>query len=107
LQAGQRLKVQRLGGSLPAVEDSVRASAELAITPTEIKRDTSVVQAAAPAPVDRGNKEARSYRVRQGDTLWSISKKFDGVTVADLMRHNNLSSSSKLTPGMVLKIQRG
>jgi membrane-bound lytic murein transglycosylase D len=57
--------------------------------------------------VDRGNKEARSYRVRQGDTLWSISKKFDGVTVADLMRHNNLSSSSKLTPGMVLKIQRG
>ncbi|MBU6274851.1 MAG: hypothetical protein RLZZ121_869 [Bacteroidota bacterium] len=107
LQAGQRLKVQRLGGSLPAVEDSARASVELAVAPSETKRDTTLVQAAAPAPVDRGNKEGRSYRVRQGDTLWSISKKFDGVTVADLMKHNNLSSSSKLTPGMVLKIQRG
>jgi len=48
-----------------------------------------------------------TYRVRQGDSLWSISRKFDGLTVDDLMKLNNLTSRSRLTPGMVLRIQRG
>ena len=51
--------------------------------------------------------QVKSYRVRQGDTLWSISRKFEGLTVDDLMKLNNLTSRSRLTPGMVLRIQRG
>jgi membrane-bound lytic murein transglycosylase D len=108
LQAGQRLKVQRLGGvASPVAPDTVAAnSVELAQSPKETKRDT-ITQASGPNEPERTTKEIRSYRVRQGDTLWSISKKFEGVTVADLMKHNNLTASSKLTPGMLLKIQRG
>jgi membrane-bound lytic murein transglycosylase D len=108
LQAGQRLKVQRLGGaSEPAVEDTAAAAKiELAQVPKQTKRD-SIAQTTGPNEAERSARDTRSYRVRQGDTLWSISKKFEGVSVSDLMKYNNLSASSKLTPGMVLKIQRG
>jgi LysM repeat protein len=58
-------------------------------------------------PTQQGEKQAKSYRVRQGDTLWSISRKFQGLTVEQLMKLNNLTSSSRLTPGMVLRIQLG
>ena len=83
--------------------------------------DSTILQAnASPAqkngidtlvsPVEAmASKEAlvKSYRVRQGDTLWSISRKFEGLTLDDLMKLNNLTSRSRLTPGMVLRIQRG
>jgi membrane-bound lytic murein transglycosylase D len=43
------------------------------------------------------------YTVKSGDSLWSISKKFKGVTVKDLKSLNNLKNSA-LKPGMQLKI---
>ena len=43
------------------------------------------------------------YRVRKGDSLFSISKKFPGVTIADIKRWNNIKGES-ITPGMKLKI---
>lgn len=57
--------------------------------------------------IDVNEIQVKTYRVRQGDTLWSISRKFEGLTVNELMKLNNLTSSSRLTPGMVLRIQRG
>jgi membrane-bound lytic murein transglycosylase D len=44
-----------------------------------------------------------TYTVKQGDTLWSISRKFENVTVQNLKKINNLRGNS-LKPGMVLKI---
>ncbi|MGA8852798.1 MAG: LysM peptidoglycan-binding domain-containing protein, partial [Christiangramia sp.] len=46
------------------------------------------------------------YTVKQGDSLWSISKKFPGVTVQNLRSWNDMNSSS-LKPGMKLKISKG
>jgi len=43
------------------------------------------------------------YEVRRGDTLYSISKKFPGVSITDIKKWNNIKSES-LTPGMKLKI---
>ena len=42
------------------------------------------------------------YKVRRGDSLWSIARKH-GVTVADLKRANNLRSST-IKPGQTLVI---
>ena len=46
--------------------------------------------------------ESTGYRVRSGDSLWLIAKKF-GVTVADLKQANKLRSS-RLKPGQKLVI---
>jgi membrane-bound lytic murein transglycosylase D len=51
-------------------------------------------------------KTAGSYKVKQGDTLYGIAKKYSGVSAENIKTHNNLSSSG-LKPGMVLKIPKG
>ncbi len=44
-----------------------------------------------------------TYKVKQGDSLWSIANKFDNLSVKSLKELNNLRGN-KLKPGMVLKI---
>lgn len=44
------------------------------------------------------------YRVQNGDTLWDISRKFDGLTVEKLKKLNNLEGNS-IKPGQILKIK--
>ncbi|HPF09973.1 MAG TPA: LysM peptidoglycan-binding domain-containing protein [Flavobacteriaceae bacterium] len=46
------------------------------------------------------------YTVKQGDTLWSISKKFPGISIDDLKKWNDISGSN-LKPGMTLKVSKG
>lgn len=46
------------------------------------------------------------YTVRSGDNLWSIAKKYNGVSNSDIMQLNNLSNGSKISPGQRLKIRR-
>ena len=48
----------------------------------------------------------RFYTVKHGDSLWSISKKFPGITVQNIKNLNNMSSNS-LKPGMKLKLSEG
>lgn len=45
------------------------------------------------------------YTVRSGDNLWSIAKKYRGVSNSDIMRLNDLSDASRLSPGQKLKIK--
>ncbi|MCC6384636.1 MAG: LysM peptidoglycan-binding domain-containing protein [Bacteroidia bacterium] len=47
------------------------------------------------------------YVVKPGDTLWSISKQFDGISIQDLRNWNELQKTSVLKPGMKLKISNG
>ncbi len=55
-----------------------------------------------------GNKTTspKFYTVKQGDSLWSISRKFPGVTVQKIKDLNNMNGSS-LKPGMKLKLSEG
>ena len=47
-------------------------------------------------------KVVADYYVQKGDTLYSIAKKYPGVTIADLQKWNDISEGIK--PGMKLKI---
>jgi len=47
-----------------------------------------------------------TYTVKSGDSLWSISQKFPGVSVQNIKEWNDISGS-KLKPGMKLKISKG
>lgn len=44
------------------------------------------------------------YTVRSGDSLWSIARRFPGVSNQDIMRLNNISGNT-IKPGQKLKIQ--
>lgn len=46
------------------------------------------------------------YTVKSGDSLWSISQKFPGVTIQNIKKWNDISGN-KLKPGMKLKILKG
>jgi len=47
-----------------------------------------------------------TYTVKNGDSLWSISQKFPGVSVQNIKNWNDISGN-KLNPGMKLKISKG
>jgi membrane-bound lytic murein transglycosylase D len=51
-------------------------------------------------------KTGGTYKVKQGDTLYGIAKKYSGVSADNIKFHNNLASSG-LKPGMILKIPKG
>lgn len=48
----------------------------------------------------------RTYTVKNGDSLWSISQKFPGVSVDNLKKWNDIGGTN-LKPGMKLKVQKG
>lgn len=48
----------------------------------------------------------KTYTVRNGDSLWSISKKFPGVSVQNIKNWNDISGDN-LKPGTKLKIHKG
>lgn len=53
----------------------------------------------APVPVP----DSKTYIVQQGDTLWDISQKFQGLTIDKIKQLNNLTNS-KIQPGQKLVI---
>jgi membrane-bound lytic murein transglycosylase D len=46
------------------------------------------------------------YTVRNGDTVWDIAKKFDGVTATDILKLNNISDASRIMVGQKLRIRK-
>jgi membrane-bound lytic murein transglycosylase D len=51
-------------------------------------------------------KTAGSYKVKQGDTLYGIAKKYSGISADNIKTYNNLANAG-LKPGMILKIPKG
>jgi membrane-bound lytic murein transglycosylase D len=49
------------------------------------------------------NRQAVSYTIQNGDSLWKISRKFN-VKVADVKAWNNLGDQSLLRPGQQLTL---
>ena len=46
-----------------------------------------------------------TYTVRQGDTLWEIAQKYPGTSESDIARLNNMTNSSRIQPGQVIRIK--
>lgn len=44
------------------------------------------------------------YTVKKGDTLWDIAKLYDGVTVEQIKKLNNIGNTKRLKPGQKLKV---
>ena len=52
----------------------------------------------------RADKEHRTYVVKKGDSLWSISQDF-GIKVSSLAKRNKISDENPLTTGMTLVLR--
>jgi LysM repeat protein len=72
--------------------------------PSRIYPGQQLQTAAPPAPPAAAPAGA-TYRVRSGDTLWSISRR-TGVSVADLARLNSLQAPFVIHPGQQLKVSQ-
>lgn len=59
--------------------------------------------APAPAPAPAAAPAPQTYTVKSGDSLWAISSK-TGVSLGTLYSLNNLSASSIIYPGQVIKL---
>ena len=46
------------------------------------------------------------HTVKSGDTVWGIARQYEGVSDSDILKWNNLSRTSKIQPGMKLKIMQ-
>lgn len=65
--------------------------------------DTAVAEKSSKKDKSNKNKKDEHYYVQKGDSLFSIAKKYPGVTVSDIKKWNGINSNS-LKPGMKLKI---
>ena len=51
------------------------------------------------------NEKTTKYKVKKGDSLWLIAKKFD-IKVTDLLKWNNLKRNKPLQPNQILEINK-
>ncbi|MFV8365606.1 LysM peptidoglycan-binding domain-containing protein [Flavobacterium sp. XS1P27] len=83
-----------IGATLIVAKDEIVINTNKA-TVSSFKKKTNIA--------DSSKKEAIDYYVKKGDSLYSISKKYPGVTISDLKKWNGIRSE-ELKPGMKLKI---
>ena len=73
--------------------------------PSQIKQKSTISTVAKKeAIVVRGSARYVYHVIQPGDTLWDIAKLYDGVTVKQIKRLNNIYNVKKLKPGMKIKI---
>ena len=67
------------------------------------ERQTAVKMRGVPVSVGKSSMEYRIYRVRRGDTLDEIARRF-GVSVGALKSLNKIGDGSLIYPGQLLKL---
>lgn len=70
---------------------------------SETRRLVDVVISNNDVIVDKAPESNKIYVVKNGDTLYAIAKRYNNISVNDIMTFNNLNSTS-LSPGMQLQI---
>jgi membrane-bound lytic murein transglycosylase D len=72
---------------------------------SKIAKDKNVtIVGASRLPVKNGKSQFLYHRVRRGENLWTIARKYPGVSNRDIMRWNNIKNAKLVKPGKKLKI---
>ena len=89
---GQKLKISNQEG-------------EEKITSSEPKaQPTSALTTSSPAPKKNTTQKYIWHTIQAGENLWDIAIKYDGATVAQIKKLNNISNTQRLQPGQKIKI---
>ena len=99
IRIGQRLVIHKNG---PVTSDSDSEK----IASASVAPATSVTTISSePKAEPKHTGKYLMYTVKKGDTLWEISRKFEGVTLNDIMSVNGFTKRSKIMPGKKIKIK--
>ncbi|NQX85239.1 MAG: LysM peptidoglycan-binding domain-containing protein [Flavobacteriaceae bacterium] len=84
--------------------NNLRIGQRLTIYPRKPVANSPVAKATK-SKVKVNSKGKNTYKIKSGDSLWSISQKFPGVSVQNLKDWNDISGN-KLKPGMTLIVSK-
>jgi len=93
IRIGQRLVIHKNGEPAASTRVASASSSKSTATSESAKQSTSV------------SGEYLMYTVKKGDTLWEISRKFEGVSLNDIMKLNGFTKNSKILPGKKIRIK--
>ena len=102
---GKRLKLYVDNGGIAFAAAKPKATATQRTASTSVTQAAVATKAAASSPT-ANEKGFIAYTVKSGDSLYSIAKKYPGVSTKDLQQVNGLNGSD-IRPGQVLKIPVG
>lgn len=101
LKYGVRVKdIQRWNG----VKTNIRVGQRLVIYKGGAAPAATKSSGSKPATTTSGGYVI--YTVKSGDNLWDIAKKFPGVSVNSIQKLNGFTNSTKIYPGMKVKIKK-
>jgi membrane-bound lytic murein transglycosylase D len=69
-------------------------------------RNTTASQETTSSSEKSSSTDSKIYKVKLGDSLWMISKKYPNLSVEDLKSLNQLKDDT-IKPGMTLKVSKG
>jgi membrane-bound lytic murein transglycosylase D len=85
--------------------NNLRIGQRLTIYPTKPAPSLNKAVAKTSSKKSANKSGTNTYKVKKGDSLWSISQKFPGVSIENIKNWNNISST-KLKPGMILVVSK-
>lgn len=85
--------------------NNLKIGQRITIYPRKSPTQAKVVTTKKATSAKNSNPNAKTYRVKKGDSLWSISQKFPGVSIQNIKDWNNINSS-KLKIGMTLVVSK-
>ena len=110
LKSGSLLKGQRLS-YYTTVKVKVPSNGNETLTAhndetTSDSTSDENVQSETASAVGSDSKSGYIYhKVEKGDTLWNIAKRYEGVTVKQIMEFNRITDITNLKPGTKLKVK--
>lgn len=104
IRIGQRLVIHK-NVSVPSSASASNSASQENKSEAEVKSSEAEVKAATAdtKPAKKGGYQM--YTIKKGDTLWEISRKFEGVSLNDIMKLNGFTKNSKIMPGKKIKIR--
>jgi membrane-bound lytic murein transglycosylase D len=97
-------QVTLLAPATHAPVDTTALLAQADVPPADTVSPRTTPQAASRAVASADRPRARRHTVRNGESAWTIAKRY-GMPLKALLSLNNLSGSSVLKPGAVLRVE--
>ena len=84
-------------------DNNIHVGQKIIVAKIEINPNEAVADNVRKDRVSTNARETGHYLVRKGDSLFSIAKKYPGVTISDIKKWNGIRNEN-IKPGMKLKI---